>query len=308
MPKLPFELGVAHYDDPPPDRIESLDRLREADVFREANELSAWIEVEDGKIIDYGHEGRGLIGVTRLKLGPAKMAFPAVKFPLIQPEPEVGDGWVRFVQTAGGRMGLPAPRRVRGKSFFQLASASAWTTLQLILYADGQAKGSLVGASPFPRHWVYDAEGTLVSKSATIDFEKWYRESYGEQTPWGAEDTPAFVTAVETELERDLSSAVMTEGRKMPRRRVEIGEALVEQGEEGSELFLLLDGVLDVEVDGQTVTQVGPGAMLGEHAVLGGGRRTATLRAATPCRVLVLDADQISRYELKLLAASREPG
>jgi hypothetical protein len=59
MPKLPFELGVAHYDDPPPDRIESLDRLREADVFREANELSAWIEVEDGKITDYGHEGRG---------------------------------------------------------------------------------------------------------------------------------------------------------------------------------------------------------------------------------------------------------
>ena len=308
MPKLPFELGIAHYDDPPPDRIESLDRLREADMFREANELSAWIEVEDGKITDYGHEGRGLIGVTRLKLGPAKMAFPAVKFPLIQPEPEVGDGWVRFVQTAGGRMGLPAPRRVRGKSFFQLASASAWTTLQLILYADGQAKGSLIGASPFPRHWVYDAEGALVSKSATIDFEKWYRESYGEQTPWGAEDTPAFVTAVETELERDLSSAVMTEGRKMPRRRVEIGEALVEQGEEGNELFLLLDGVLDVEFDGQTVTQVGPGAMLGEHAVLGGGRRTATLRAATPCRVLVLDADQISRYELKLLAASREPG
>jgi Cyclic nucleotide-binding domain len=307
MPKLPFELGVAHYDDPPPDRIENLDMLHEGDVFREANELRAWIEVEDGKVTAYGHEGRGLIGVTRLKLGPAKLAFPAVRFPLIQPEPELGDGWVRFVQTAGGRMGLPAPRRVRGKSFFQLASASAWTTLQLILYADGQAKGSLIGASPFPRHWVYDADGTLVSKSATIDFEKWYRESYGEQTPWGAEDTPAFVTAVETELERDLSSAVMTGGGKTPRRRVEIGEALVEQGEEGNELFLLLDGVLDVEVDGETVTQVGPGAMLGEHAVLGAGSRTATLRAVTPCRVLVLDADQISRYELKLLATSREP-
>ena len=148
-----------------------------------------------------------------------QMAFPAVKFPLIQPEPELGDGWVRFVQTAGGRMGLPAPRRVRGKSFVQLASASAWTTLQLILYANGQAKGSLIGASPFPRHWVYDADGSLVSKSATIDFENWYRESYGEQTPWGAEDTPAFVTAVETELERDLSSAVMTEGGKLARRR-----------------------------------------------------------------------------------------
>ena len=308
MPKLPFELGISHYDDPPPDRIEELDRLHEADAFREANELRAWIEVEGGKITACGHEGRGLIGVTRLKLGPAQMAFPAVKFPLIQPEPELGDGWVRFVQTAGGRMGLPAPRRVRGKSFFQLASASAWTTLQLILYANGQAKGSLIGASAFPRHWVYDADGNLVSKSAMIDFEKWYRESYGEQTPWGSEDTPAFVTAVETELERDLSSAVMAEGGKLARRRVEIGEALVEQGEEGNELFLLLDGVLDVEVDGATVTQVGPGAMLGEKAVLEGGTRTATLRAVTPCRVVVLDADQVSRYELKLLATSRGQG
>ena len=34
------------------------------------------------------------------------------KYPLIQAEPEVRDGEVRFVQSAGGHMGLPAPRRV----------------------------------------------------------------------------------------------------------------------------------------------------------------------------------------------------
>ena len=305
MPKLPFELGVAHYDDPPPDRIESLDKLREADAFREANELRAWIEVNGGRIVDYGHEGRGLIGVTRLKVGPKRIAFPAVKFPLIQPEPEVGDGWVRFVQTAGGRMGLPAPRRVRGKPYLQVASASAWTTLQLILYATGQAKASLIGASPFPRHWIYDAEGRVVEKSGTIDFEKWYRESYGESTPWGSEDTPAFVTAVESELERDLSRAVMSAGGKIPRRRIDPGDTLVEQGEPGSELFLLLDGVLDVVIDGETVAQMGPGAIVGERAALD-GERTATLRAVTPCRVAVLAADEISRGELQELAAKRE--
>ena len=94
---------------------------------------------------------------------------------------------------------------MRGKPYVQIASASAWTTLQLVIYADGRSKGTLIGASPFPRHWIYDPEGTLVEKSGTIDFEKWYRESHGESTPWGGEDTPAFVTAVETELERDLS-------------------------------------------------------------------------------------------------------
>ena len=305
MPKLPFELGVAHYDEPPPDVLGDLDKLREKDAFREANELRAWIEVKSGQIVDHGQEGRGLLGVTRLRLGPARMAFPAVGFPLIQAEPEVGDGWVRFVQTAGGRMGLPAPRRVRGKPYFQVASASAWTTLELILYADGRSEGSLAGASPFPRHWVYDDQGQLVEKSGTIDFEKWYRESYGENTPWGGEDTPAFVTAVETQLERELSESVMKLEGKQPRRRLEPGDTLVEQGAEGDDVFVLLDGVFQVEVDGETVAEVGPGAIVGERAAVEGGARTATLRAVTPCRVVVLDSEQISKYELTELALSR---
>ena len=51
MPKLPFEWGVAHYDEPPHDRLLDLDALEENDLFREANELKAWIEVDDdGKI------------------------------------------------------------------------------------------------------------------------------------------------------------------------------------------------------------------------------------------------------------------
>jgi Cyclic nucleotide-binding domain len=304
MPKLPFELGVARYDEPPPDRIQNLDKLRDADAFREANELRGWIEVKSGEIVDAGHDGRALLGVTKLKVGPGRLAFPAVGFPLIQPEPEIGPGWARFVQTAGGRMGLPAPRRVRGKPYVQIASASAWTTLQLIVYADGRSKGSLIGASPFPRHWIYDDEGTLIEKSGTIDFEKWYRESYGENTPWGGEDTPAFVTAVETELERDLSRSVM-DLKKLARRRLEPGETLVEQGAQEDDLFLLLDGVLDVEVDGATVAQVGPGAMLGERAALEGGTRTATLRAVTPCRLAVLEPEQISKYELTELALTR---
>lgn len=306
MPKMPFELGVAHYDEAPPDVLDDLDSLHARDAFREANELRAWIEVDGGeRITDYGYDGRGLIGVTRLKLGPKTMAFPAVKFPLIQQEPEVGDGWVRFVQTAGGRMGLPAPRRVRGKPYFQVASASAWTTLQLVIYADGQAKGSLVGASPFPRHWVYDADRRLVEKSATIDFEKWYRESYGENTPWGDEDSPAFVTSVESALERELSWTVLRADEKLPRRRIETGDTLVEQGDAGDDMFLLLDGALDVEVDGETVAQLGPGAVVGEGAALADGSRTATLRAVTPCRVAVLAADRFTEEALAELAAGR---
>jgi hypothetical protein len=306
MPKMPFEMGIAHYDEPPPDRIDDLEALHENDLFREANELKAWIEVDDGEIVDQGYSGEGRIGVTRIKLGSREIAFAAVQYPLLQAEPEVGDGWVKFVQSAGGHMGLPAPRRVRGKPFMRIKSASAWTTLQLIIYADGTSKHSLIGASPFPRHWIYDKDGQLVEKSGTVDFERWYRESHGANTPWGDEDSPALVTAVESELERELSASIMRSGVELERRQLNQGDALVQQGDEGRELFLLLDGLIDVEVNGEEVAEIGPGAFLGERALLEGGKRTATLWATTDARVVVIPPEAIDESAMTELAASHQ--
>jgi hypothetical protein len=310
LPKIPFTMGVAHYDEPPPDVIDDLNALREADAFREANELRAFIEVEDGKITDYGHLGRGHLGVTRMKLGPREVSVAAVALPTIQSEPEVGEDWVRFTQTAGGRTGMPAPRRVRGKPFFQINSAIAWTTLELTINADGSSKHELIGASPFPRHWVYDQEGKLIQKSGMIDFEEWYRESFGKNTPWGDEDSPAFVTEVESALERELSRSIMREGATSKPRRLAVDDTLVEQGDTGNELYLLIDGVLAAEVDGETIAEIGPGAILGERAAVEGGKRTATLRAVTAAKVVAVPADQIEPAALEELAGvhRREEG
>ena len=306
LPKIPFTMGVAHYDDPPPDVLDDLDALHEADAFREANELRAFIEVDDnGKITDYGHLGQGRIGVTRMKLGPREVSVAAVALPSIQGEPEVGDGWVRFKQTAGGRTGMPAPRRVRGKPFFQINSAIAWTTLGLTIKADGSSEHELTGASPFPRHWIYDKDGKLVEKSGMIDFDQWYRESYGKKTPWGDEDSDAFVTEVESELERELARSIMRQGAASKPTRLEVDETLTEQGAPGDELYLVLDGVLAAEIDGETVAQIGPGAILGERAIVEGGKRTATLRAVTPAKVVTVAADQIEPSALEELAGRR---
>jgi Cyclic nucleotide-binding domain len=287
--------------------IEDLDAVREADLFREANELRAFIEVEDGKIVDYGHLGRGHIGVTKVKLGPGQVSVPAVAMPTLQPEPEVGDGWVRFTQTAGGRTGMPAPRHVHGKPFFQISSALAWTTLSLTLRTDGSSEHELVGASKFPRHWIYK-DGKLVEKSGLIDFKEWYRKAFGENTPWGKEDSEPFVTAVETALERELSQRIMKSGAASKPRRFEVDEVLVEQGEGGDEIFLVLDGVLAAEVDGETVAELGPGAVLGERAIIEDGTRTATLRAITPAKVVSISADQLDRAALEDLALGRREG
>src|ERR1700681_3133599 len=99
--KMPFECGVAHYDAPPPDVIESLDALREADRFRFANELRGWIEVSDGRVVDYGSDGEGHIGSTTLKLGSHRTVFEAVALPELRQEPTVSDTEVCFVQTTG---------------------------------------------------------------------------------------------------------------------------------------------------------------------------------------------------------------
>jgi CRP-like cAMP-binding protein len=68
---------------------------------------------------------------------------------------------------------------------------------------------------------------------------------------------------------------------------------------------VLLDGVFDVEVDGDVVAQVGSGAILGERAALGGGRRTATLRAVRSSRVAVIGPGGIRRRQLVENSASR---
>jgi hypothetical protein len=201
-------------------------------------------------------------------------------------------------------MGLPSPRRVKGKPFFRVKSASAWTTLGLTINADGTSEFALEGASPFPRHWLYDDDGTLVEKSGTIDFGEWYRTSHGKNTPWGEEDSPALTTAVESDLERELSASIMREGKKLDRRKLDQGQPLMREGEEGRELFLLLDGVVDVEVSGEPVAEIGPGALLGERALLEGGKRTATVVAKTPVRVAVIPADAIDEAALPELAAS----
>ena len=293
MTKLPFEMGVAHYDEVPPEVIEDLDALRQADRFRFANELRAWIEVEDGKIVGHGQSGGGMIGATTMKLGSRAATFQAVPYPDIQPEPEVGDGWVRFTQTAGGRTGVPAPRTVRKPPFVQITAPTAWSTLALTIHADGRSEHEVLGASPFPRHWVYGHDGKLAQKSGIIDFKSWYKEAFGKHSPWGDEDSPALVTEVESALERQLSGQIMKSGAKPKIRKIKEGKALVEQGAEGNELYLLLDGVLSVEVNGEPLADLGPGALLGERAILEGGTRTATLKAVTNCKVAVASAADI---------------
>jgi len=291
-----------HYDDPPADQIDDVQALARSGAVRFINQQRAWVEVDNGSIVGHGQSGRGWMGRTKLGFGSRMILYPTIGMPDLRPEPVSTSESVRFVQTTGGRPALPLPRKLNRPPFVQIIPPIVWTTLALTIQADGSATHEVVGASPFPRHWIYDASGKLVNKVAVTDFDKWSGEIFGERTPWGREDSPAFVTEVESALERELSTQIMRGGSKPQVRKLATGSTLVEQGQAGAELFLLLDGVLAVDVDGKPIAEVGPGAILGERALLEGGLRTATLRAVTPCRVAVATASQVSEEALAELA------
>jgi CRP-like cAMP-binding protein len=70
---------------------------------------------------------------------------------------------------------------------------------------------------------------------------------------------------------------------------LDAGSTLCEEGERGTQAFLILEGTADVLTAGGVVT-VGPGDVVGEQATLDPRRtRNATVVAHTPLVVLVFD-------------------
>ena len=291
--KMPFEKGIAHYDVPPPDKVTDLDELRQADRFRFANELRAFIEVEDGRVVGSGQTGSGHIGCTTVRLGGRSIAFAATSLPDLRTTRDETETEVTFVQTAGGRTALPAPRTVKHPPFVQFSAPLAWTTLALTIHADGSSQHQVIGASSFPRHWIYDHSGALAAKSGLVDFSTWMASAFGRHTPWGDQESEALTTEVESALERELSTQIMRAGTKPTIRTVAARTVIVEQGTPGEELFLVLDGVVQVEVDGEQIAEYGPGSIHGERAVLEGGLRTSTIKSVTVCKLAVVLASEL---------------
>ena len=300
--RVPFDLGLTHYDEPPPDRLapDDVASLRRAGRFRFVNRLAGRARVEGGRVVGVQLEDGcgGTIGLTNLLGGAVR--FPAVAMRDLRTVEVADDGARALVrQTAGGRAPLPAPRLVNGRP--RLVAPLVWTTLELELRADGSSSARVVGASAFPRHWVYDDAGHLAEKVATTDSDAWLHTLEVTATPWHGVDAAAVVTPAETELERRLSRQVMGDLRARRRvRTVAAGEELFRQGDTGDDVALLLDGVVEVVRDGRVLVEIGPGAVLGERALLE-GVRTATVRALTPLTVALVDGASLAREDLEVL-------
>ena len=80
-------------------------------------------------------------------------------------------------------------------------------------------------------------------------------------------------------------------------RSVSAGVELVGQGAPGYSFFVLTDGGAEVAADDVTIATLGPGDCFGEAAMLGSGRRDATVRTTAPSQVLVMFGTEFRRLQ-----------
>ena len=301
--RFPFEKGVMHYDPPPPLSLTDLESMRRGGRFRFANRLGVWLEVEDGDIKDCGYTDPGLIvGFTPITAGPLRVLLPTKPNPEIRHTPQIVGNEGTFVQTAGSRPGFSFLRPTLRWPFFVTRPFTIWTTIELTVCADGGARQRFVGASPYPRHWLYADDGRLVEKVALTRNQVWLRTVFGTHTPWGGEDDVPVVAEPESELDREVAERIMQSGERPLVRSLKIGEFLFRQFDEATSVALILDGNFEVRVSGHVVGRVGPGSVVGERASLEGGRRTADLRALTDARVAEAEISKVSGELLAELA------
>jgi CRP-like cAMP-binding protein len=82
-------------------------------------------------------------------------------------------------------------------------------------------------------------------------------------------------------------------------KEVGAGVRLAGEGTTGYSFFVLADGGAAVTSAGRDVASLGPGDFFGEMALLGPGRRKATVTTTSPTRVLVLFGEDFQRLQAR---------
>lgn len=75
----------------------------------------------------------------------------------------------------------------------------------------------------------------------------------------------------------------------------EPGAVLMDQGDVGTECFLVIEGEAGVTSGGQHVATIGPGSVVGEMALVGHKPRNASVIAQTPMRLLSFNIAHFKR-------------
>jgi hypothetical protein len=122
----------------------------------------------------------------------------------------------------------------------------------------------------------------------------------------GRDNITAIVVAVESAAEEPASMARIDALQRIPlfehmsyREQNEVvglartrtyppGATIVREGEPGGDLYVVLDGQVSIEQHGLPIATVGAGGHFGEMGLVDAGPRSASVRAVTPIRAMVI--------------------
>lgn len=96
---------------------------------------------------------------------------------------------------------------------------------------------------------------------------------------------PMFASTAESSL---AGIAAMLHEVELP-----AGGVLMQQGEMGSTMYIVVEGQVSIEIAGKQVDTVTEGDVVGELAVLDPQPRSATVRAMVDCRLLLLEREPL---------------
>ena len=97
-----------------------------------------------------------------------------------------------------------------------------------------------------------------------------------------------------------LSSSDLTEmAAWFEAKEVAEGVRLVGEGATGYSFFVIGEGGAEVTAEGAEIASLGAGDFFGEGALLGAGRRTATVTTTAPSRVFVLFGNDFARLQAR---------
>ncbi|HEY6709794.1 MAG TPA: cyclic nucleotide-binding domain-containing protein, partial [Actinomycetota bacterium] len=117
----------------------------------------------------------------------------------------------------------------------------------------------------------------------------WWRDAMDEVTVGRSalERTPLFAG-----LDREHLDDVLAVGRRVS---FEPGHAIVERGDPGDAMYIVLGGAAEVDVGGR-FHRLERGDFFGEMAVLAGKPREATVKAVEPVEALRIAADDFQAF------------
>jgi CRP-like cAMP-binding protein len=115
------------------------------------------------------------------------------------------------------------------------------------------------------------------------------------------ERVPLFAGLTEDELDLVARSATQLDYRA--------GKVLMTEGGVAHEMFVVVEGTLEVSRDGEHVADLGPGAFAGEMALLTKAHRNSTVTAKTDVSVLHIDGREFQTvlHDVPTIAAKMLP-